>query len=66
LGPAWTDTGMVFTREDGQALHLILGNREEDDSSAVNPLSTGPQVHEAQEGGDARHPQLSWGVGGGT
>jgi integrase len=129
-GPAWTDTGLVFTREDGQVLHpervskrftrlvrdaglspislhglrhsyataalaagqplkvvserlghastsitanlyqhvlpsmdertanavanLILGNREEDDQSAVNPLSTGPQVHEPQEGGDAR------------
>jgi integrase len=129
-GPAWTDTGLVFTREDGQVLHpehvtkrfarlardaglspitlhgvhhsyataalaageplkvvserlghastsitanlyqhvlpsmdertanavanLILGNREEDDPSAVNPLSTGPQVHEPQEGGDAR------------
>jgi integrase len=128
--PAWTDTGLVFTREDGQVLHpehvtkrfarlvrdaglpritlhgvrhsyataalaageplkvvserlghastsitanlyqhvlpsmdertanavanLILGNREEDDKSAVNPLSTGPQVHEAQEGGEAR------------
>jgi integrase len=35
---------------------LILGNREKDDESAVNPLSTGPQVHEAQEGGDARAP----------
>jgi integrase len=129
-GPAWTDTGLVFTREDGQVLHpervskrftrlvrdaglspitlhglrhsyataalaagqplkvvserlghastsitanlyqhvlpsmdertanavanLILGNREEDNESAVNPLSTGPQVHEPQEGGDAR------------
>ena len=131
-GPAWTDTGLVFTREDGQVLHpervskrftrlvrdaglspitlhglrhsyataalaagqplkvvserlghastsitanlyqhvlpsmdertanavanLILGNREEDNESAVNPLSTGPQVHEVQEGGDARTP----------
>ena len=130
-GPAWTDTGLVFTREDGQVLHpehvtkrfarlvreavlppitlhgvrhsyataalaageplkvvserlghastsitanlyqhvlpsmdertaiavarLILGDREGDaESSAVNPLSTGPQVHEAQEGGEAR------------
>jgi Phage integrase family len=129
-GPAWTDTGLVFTRENGQLLHpehvtkrfarlardaglppitlhgvrhsyataaltageplkvvserlghastsitanlyqhvlpsmdertanavarLILGNREQDAGSAVNPLSTGPQVHEAQEGGDAR------------
>lgn len=129
-GPAWTDTGLVFTREDGQVLHpervskrftrlvqdaglppitlhglrhsyataalaageplkvvserlghastsitanlyqhvlpsmdertanavatLILGNREEDAESAVNPLSTGPQVHETQEGGEAR------------
>jgi hypothetical protein len=34
--------------------NLILGNREEDDQSAVNPPSTGPQVHEPQEGGDAR------------
>jgi Phage integrase family len=34
--------------------NLILGNREEDNESAVNPLSTGPQVHEPQEGGDAR------------
>jgi hypothetical protein len=34
--------------------NLILGNREEDDESAVNPLSTGPKVHEPQEGGDAR------------
>jgi hypothetical protein len=131
-GPAWTDTGLVFTREDGQVLHpehvtkrfarlvrdaglpsitlhgvrhsyataalaageplkvvserlghastsitanlyqhvlpsmdertanavanLILGNREEDGQSAVNPLSTGPSVHEVQEGGDARTP----------
>jgi integrase len=131
-GPAWIDTGLVFTREDGQVLHpervskrftrlvrdaglpsitlhglrhsyataalaagqplkvvserlghastsitanlyqhvlpsmdertanavanLILGNREEDNESAVNPLSTGPQVHEAKEGGDARTP----------
>jgi integrase len=129
-GPAWTETGLVFTREDGQVLHpehvskrfarlvreaglppitlhgvhhsyataalaageplkvvsarlghastsitanlyqhvlpsmdertanavanLILGNREEDDQSAGNPLSTGPQVHEPQEGGDLR------------
>jgi integrase len=130
-GPAWVDTGLVFTREDGQVLHpehvtkrfarlvrdaglpsitlhgvrhsyataalaageplkvvserlghastsitanlyqhvlpsmdertanavanLILGERESDaESSAVNPLSTGPQVHEAQEGGEAR------------
>jgi integrase len=129
-GPAWVDTGLVFTRENGQVLHpeyvtkrfarlvrdaglppitlhgmrhsyataalaageplkvvserlghastsitanlyqhvlpsmdertanavanLILGNRQEDDQSAVNPLSTGPQVHEPQEGGDAR------------
>jgi integrase len=130
-GPVWVDTGLVFTREDGQVLHpehvtkrfarlvrdaglppitlhgvrhsyataalaageplkvvserlghastsitanlyqhvlpsmdertanavarLILGDREEDaESSAVNPLSTGPQVHEAQEGGEAR------------
>jgi integrase len=129
-GPAWTDTGLVFTREDGQVLHpehitkrfarlvrdaglppitlhgvrhsyataalaageplkvvserlghastsitanlyqhvlpsmdertanavasLILGERKPDaESSAVNPLSTGPQVHETQEGGDA-------------
>jgi hypothetical protein len=21
LGPAWTDTGLIFTREDGQVLH---------------------------------------------
>ena len=131
-GPAWTDTGLVFTREDGQVLHpehvtkrfarlvrdaslppitlhgvrhsyataalaageplkvvserlghastsitanlyqhvlpsmdertanavanLILGDRKPDDeSAAVNSLSTGPQVHEAQEGGDARN-----------
>jgi integrase len=130
-GPAWVDTGLVFTREDGQVLHpehvtkrfarlvrdaglppitlhgvrhsyataalaageplkvvserlghastsitanlyqhvlpsmdehtanavanLILGDRKPDaESAAVNPLSTGPQVHEAQEGGDAR------------
>jgi hypothetical protein len=34
---------------------LILGDRKPDDeSAAVNPLSTGPGVHEAQEGGDAR------------
>ena len=34
---------------------LILGERKPDfASSAVNPLSTGPGVHEAQEGGDAR------------
>jgi hypothetical protein len=34
---------------------LILGDRKPDaQSSAVNPLSTGPGVHEAQEGGDAR------------
>jgi integrase len=135
---AWIDTGLVFTREDGQVLHpehvtkrfarlvrdaglppitlhgvrhsyataalaageplkvvserlghastsitanlyqhvlpsmdertanavanLILGDREEDaESSAVNPLSTGPSVHEAQEGGDAR-PSRSGGV----
>jgi integrase len=131
-GPAWTDTGLVFIREDGQVLHpervskrfkrlvqdaglppitlhglrhsyataalaageplkvvserlghastsitanlyqhvlpsmdertanavatLLLGNREEDAESAVNPLSTGPQVNEVQEGGDARTP----------
>jgi len=131
-GPAWVDTGLVFTREDGQVLHpehvtkrfarlvrdaglppitlhgvrhsyataalaageplrvvserlghastsitanlyqhvlpsmdertanavahLILGDRKLDaESSAVNPLSTGPQVHEAQEGGGARN-----------
>jgi integrase len=137
-GPAWTDTGLVFTREDGQVLHPehvtkrfarlvrdaglppitlhgvrhsyataalaageplkvvserlghastsitanlyqhvlpsmdertanavanpILGERKPDaESSAVNPLSTGPQVHEAQEGGDAR-PSSSVGV----
>ena len=129
-GPAWIETGLVFTREDGRVLHpehvtkrfarlvrdaglppitlhgvrhsyataalaageplkvvserlghastsitanlyqhvlpsmdertanavadLILGNREQDDLSAVNPLSTGPPVHEVQEGGDAR------------
>jgi integrase len=130
-GPAWTDTGLVFTREDGQVLHpehvtkrfarlvrdaglppitlhgvrhsyataalaageplkvvserlghastsitanlyqhvlpsmdertanavanLILGDRKPDaESAAVNPLSTGPQVHETQEGGEAR------------
>ena len=130
-GPAWVDTGLVFTREDGQVLHpehvtkrfarlvrdaglppitlhgvrhsyataalaageplkvvserlghasisitanlyqhvlpsmdertanavanLILGDRKPDaESAAVNPLSTGPQVHEAQEGGEAR------------
>jgi integrase len=129
-GPAWVDTGLVFTCEDGQVLHpehvakrfarlvrdaglppitlhgvrysyataalaageplkvvserlghastsitanlyqhvlpsmdertanavanLILGSREEDDKSAVNPLSTGPQVHETQEGDEAR------------
>jgi hypothetical protein len=34
--------------------NLILGNREQDDLSAVHPLSTGPQVHEVQEGGEAR------------
>jgi hypothetical protein len=35
--------------------NLILGDRKPDaESSAVNPLSTGPQVHEAREGGDAR------------
>jgi hypothetical protein len=34
--------------------NLILGNRTEDEESAVNPLSTGPQVHEAQERGEAR------------
>jgi integrase len=35
--------------------NLILGDREPDaESPAVNPLSTGPGVHEAQEGGDAR------------
>jgi len=34
---------------------LILGDRKPDvESAAVNPLSTGPGVHEAQEGGDAR------------
>lgn len=33
--------------------NLILGNRKEDEESAVNPLSTGPGVHEAQEGGEA-------------
>src|SRR6266545_605862 len=131
-GPAWTDTGLVFTREDGRVLHpehvtkrfarlvrdtdlppitlhgvrhsyataalaageplkvvserlghastsitanlyqhvlpsmdertanavakLILGERKPDaESSAVNRLSTGPQVHEAQEGGEARN-----------
>jgi integrase len=130
-GPVWTETGLVFTRENGQVLHpehvtkrfarlvrdaglppitlhgvrhsyataalaageplkvvserlghastsitanlyqhvlpsmdertanavanLILGNHEEDDESAVNPLSTGPSVPEAQEGGDARN-----------
>jgi integrase len=129
-GPAWTDTGLVFTREDGQRLHpehvtkrfarlvraaglppitlhgihhsyataalaageplkvvserlghaststtanlyqhvppsmdertanavaqLILGQQQDAESAAVNPLSTGPQVHEAQEGGEAR------------
>jgi integrase len=130
-GPAWVDTGLVFTREDGQVLHpehvtkrfarlvrdaglppitlhgvrhsyataalaageplkvvserlghastsitanlyqhvlpsmdertanavanLILGDRKPDaESPAVNPLSTGPQVHETQEGGEAR------------
>jgi integrase len=130
-GPAWVDTGLVFTREDGQVLHpehvtkrfarlvrdaglppitlhgvrhsyataalgageplkvvserlghastsitanlyqhvlpsmdertanavanLILGDRKPDaQSAAVNPLSMGPQVHEAQEGGDTR------------
>jgi integrase len=129
--PAWADTGLVFTREDGQVLHpehvtkrfarlvrdaglppitlhgvrhsyataalaageplnviserlghastsitanlyqhvlpsmdertadavaaLILGDRKPDaESSAVNPLSMGPVVHETQEGGDAR------------
>ncbi len=137
-GPAWVDTGLVFTREDGQLLHpehvtkrfarlvrdaglppitlhgvrhsyataalaageplkvvserlghasisitanlyqhvlpsmdertanavadLILGDRKRDaESSAVNPLSTGPVVHEAQEGGEAR-PSSSVGV----
>jgi integrase len=131
-GPAWVDTGLVFTHEDGQVLHpehvtkrfarlvrdtglppitlhgvrhsyataalaageplkvvserlghastsitanlyqhvlpsmdertanavanLILGGRKEDDESAVNPLSTGPSVHEPKEGGDARTP----------
>jgi hypothetical protein len=137
-GPAWIETGLVFTREDGQILHpehvtkrfarlvrdaglppitlhgvrhsyataalaageplkvvserlghastsitanlyqhvlpsmdertanavanLILGDRKPDaESAAVNPLSTGPQVHEAQEGGDAR-PSSSVGV----
>jgi integrase len=130
-GPAWVDTGLVFTREDGQVLHpehvtkrfarlvrdaglppitlhgvrhsyataalaageplkvvserlghastsitanlyqhvlpsmdertanavanLILGDRKPDaESAAVNPLSTGPQVHEAKKGGGAR------------
>jgi hypothetical protein len=130
-GPAWIETGLVFTREDGQILHpehvtkrfarlvrdaglppitlhgvrhsyataalaageplkvvserlghastsitanlyqhvlpsmderianavanLILGDRKPDaESAAVNPLSTGPGVHEAQEGGEAR------------
>ena len=33
---------------------LILGGKPDAESSAINPLSTGPQVHEAQEGGDAR------------
>lgn len=36
--------------------NLILGNRKQDAGSAVNPLSTGPHVHEAQEGGGARTP----------
>ena len=41
---------------------LILGDRKPDaESAAVNPLSTGPQVHEVQEGGDAR-PSSSSGV----
>jgi integrase len=137
-GPAWVDTGLVFTREDGQVLHpehvtkrfarlvrdaslppitlhgvrhsyattalaageplkvvserlghastsitanlyqhvlpsmdertanavatLILGDRNQDaESSDVKRMSTGPRVHEAQEGGDAR-PSSSGGV----
>jgi hypothetical protein len=36
--------------------NLILGDREEDDQSAVNPLSMGPQVYEPREGGDVRTP----------
>jgi hypothetical protein len=35
--------------------NLILGDRKPDaESPAVNPLPTGPQVHETQEGGVAR------------
>ena len=134
-GPAWTETGLVFTREDGQVLHpehvtkrfarlvrdaglptitlhgvrhsyataalaageplkvvserlghastsitanlyqhvlpsmdertanavanLILGNGEEDDQSAVNPLSTGPQVHEVAHSSGPRNSSAS-------
>jgi hypothetical protein len=45
---------------------LILGNCEGDNQSAVNPLSTGPQVNEPQEGGDVRTSSSVGGVGGGT
>jgi hypothetical protein len=44
--------------------NLILGDRKPDaESAAVNPLSTGPQVHEAKRE-VKREPQLRGGAGG--